>query len=247
MILLSLVGDVFGSPEHKKRAMTDESPNRQDERPKSTRRSILRTSGIALATAVGIGGASAGSALADDGVDTDFNPDKPKEVGGFLNDVSDLSEQKQKEYAKDLSKAQKEAIVDLYMNADLEVTTYSNSGGLQTSDSYTTATETLEAKGQVPVQGTVYVHKQILNWDYSGDDYKNASQQLQYKLPGPYATFQGKTEDNINEGASSFTATLSAKYAFELFGAKRGGEATLVTEGKENGEYEVLERDKPTS
>jgi len=226
--------------------MTDESPNGQDERPKSTRRSILRTSGIALATAVGIGGASAGSALADDGVDTDFNPDKRDEVVGFLNDVDGLSEKKQKEYAKDLSKAQKEAIVDLYLNADLEVTTQSNPAGFQTNDSYTTASETIKAKGSVPGFGTVYVHKQILSWDYSGDDYKNASQQLQYSLPGPYATFQGKTEDNINEGASSFNATLSAKYAFELYGITRGGEATLVTEGKENGDYEVLDRKAPT-
>ncbi|MCD2205130.1 hypothetical protein [Halobacterium sp. KA-6] len=185
-----------------------------------------------------------GSALADGGVDTDFNPDKRDEVGGFLDDVSDFSDQK--EYAKDLSKAQKEAIVDLYMNADLEVTTYSNSAGFQTNDSYTTATETVEAEGSVPVQGTVYVHKQILSWDYSGDDYKNPSQQLQYSLPGPYATFQGKTEDNINEGASSFIATLSAKYAFELVGVTRGGEATTVTEGKENGDHEVIDKKAPT-
>lgn len=226
--------------------MTDDHPNGKDERPKSSRRSILRTSGIALATAAGFGGASVGSALADDGVDTDFNPDKRDEVVGFLNDVDDLSEQKQKEYAKDLSKTQKEAIIDLYMNADLEITTHSESAGFQTNDSYTTASETIKAEGTVPGFGTVYVHKQILSWDYSGDDYKNATQQLQYSLPGPYATFQGKTEDNINEGASSFNATLSAKYAFELYGITRGGEATLVTEGKENGDYEVLDRKAPT-
>lgn len=226
--------------------MMEERPNAQDERPKSSRRSVLRTSGIALVTATGLGGASVGSALADDGIDTDFNPNKRDEVAGFLNGVYDLSEQKQKEYAKDLSKAQKEAIIDLYMDADLEITTHSKPAGFQTNDSYTTATAVIKATGNVPLVGTVYVHKQILSWDYSGDDYKNPSQELQYSLPGPYATFQGKTEDNINEGTSSFTATLSAKYAFELYGVTRGGEATTVTEGKENGDYEVIDRKAPT-
>jgi len=227
--------------------MSGNDPGKQTEQPKSTRRNALRVGGVALASLAGIGGAGASSALAADDVDTDFDPDNRDEVVGFLNDVDGLSEQKQNRYAKELSKAQKEAIADLYMNANLEITMHTESRDFQTSDSYVTANETIEAKGTVAGFGTVYVHKQVLSWDYNGDDYKNPSQDLEYSLPGPYATFQGKTEDNIDENASSFTASLSAEYAFQLFGIERGGEATLVTVGQENGNYEVEESDAPTS
>ncbi|SEV93053.1 hypothetical protein [Halobacterium jilantaiense] len=227
--------------------MTGKRPNRQSEQPKSSRRSALKVGGVALASLAGIGGAGASSALAGDDVDTDFDPDTRDEVVGFLNDVDGLSEQKQNRYAKELSKAQKEAIADLYMNANVEITMHSEPRDLQATNSYTTATEAIEAKGKVAGFGTVYVHKQVLSWDYNGDDYKDPSQDLEYSLPGPYATFQGKTEDDIDENSSSFVGSLSAEYAFKLFGIERGGEATIVTEGKENGDYEVIEKDAPTS
>lgn len=229
------------------RAMSGNDPNEQTDQPKSTRRNALRVGGVALASLAGIGGAGAGSALAADDVDTDFDPDDRDEVVGFLNDVDRLSEEKQNRYAKELSKAQKEAIADLYMNANLEITMHTEPRDLQTSDSYTTANEIIEVEGTVVGFGTVYVHKQVLSWDYNGDDYKSPSQDLEYSLPGPFATFQGKTEDNIDENASSFTASLSAEYAFELFGVQRGGEATLVTVGQDNGGFEVEESNAPTS
>ncbi len=226
--------------------MTGKRSNQQSQQSKSSRRSILRVSGVTLASITGVGIASTGSALADDGVDTDFNPDDRDEVVGFFKDIYDLSEEEQNEYAKDLSKEQKEAICDVYMNADLEITTYSEPVGLQPTDSYTTATETTEATGKVAGQ-KVYTHKQILTWEYSGTDYKDPSQELEYSLPGPFATFKEKTEDDIDENASSFIATLSAEYAADVAGFERGGEATIVTEGKDTGEHEVLEKDAPTS
>ncbi|ADQ69220.1 methyl-accepting chemotaxis protein [Halogeometricum borinquense DSM 11551] len=117
---------------------------------------------------------------------------------------------------------------------------------LQPADSYTTATETTVATGMVAGE-KVYTHEQILTWEYNGTDYKNPSQKLEKSLPGPFATFEGKTEDDIDENASSFIATLSAEYAAEIAGFEREGEATIVTEGKDTGEHEVHENDAPTS
>jgi len=172
--------------------MTKENWSEREQRSGNTRRNILKVGGITLASLVGVTSAGTVSAQSGDSPDTDFDPDNRDEVVGFLNDLDELSEEKQNRYGKELSKAQKEAIADLYMNANLEVTMHTEPRDLQTSDSYTTANETVEAKGSVGGFGTVYVHKQILSWDYNGNDYKNPSQDLEYSLPGPYATFQGK-------------------------------------------------------
>lgn len=227
--------------------MTRENRNEKKQRPRNTRRNVLKVGGITLASLIGVSSTGAVSAQSDNSPDTDFDPDGRDEVVGFLNDIDDLSEQEQTEYAKELSIDQKSAIGDLYANAELSVTTYSEPTGFQTSDNYVSTAETTDAVGTVAGYGEVYTHRQILTWDYNGDDYKNTGQQLSYDLTGPFATFQGKTEDEIEESSTQFTATLSAEYAAEVLGVTRGGEATIISEGQEDGDHTVIQAKAPTS
>jgi hypothetical protein len=227
--------------------MAGKRSDQQENRPTSSRRSVLKVGGVALASLVGVGTVGTGSVIADDGPDTDFDPNKREEAVGFLNDIDDLSEQAQAEYAKELSHDQKVAIGDLYANAELEVSTYSEPTGVQANASYVSASKTTEATGTVPGFGTVYTHKQTLTWEYDGSDYQNASQQLSYDLSGPFATFKGKTEDDIDESSTLFTATLAAEYAADVLGVTRGGEAEIVTQGEADGDHNVVSKKAPTS
>lgn len=128
--------------------MAGKHSDQQENRPANSRRSVLKVGRVALASLVGVGTVGTGSVIAD-GPDTDFDPNKREEVVGFLNDIDDLSEQAQAEYAKELSHDQKVAIGDLYANADLEVSTYSEPTTVQANDSYVSASKTTEAEGEV--------------------------------------------------------------------------------------------------
>jgi len=136
--------------------MTKENWSEREQRSGNTRRNILKVGGITLASLVGVTSAGTVSAQSGDSPDTDFDPDDREEVIGFLNDIDDLSEQAQAEYAKELSHDQKVAIGDLYANAELEVSTYSEPTGVQTDDSYVSVSETTEATGNVRRLGEVY-------------------------------------------------------------------------------------------
>ncbi|RYJ08742.1 chemotaxis protein [Halogeometricum borinquense] len=118
---------------------------------------------------------------------------------------------------------------------------------VQTQSNYETANPVTSATGEVGGHGKVYRHTQILSWDYNLDDYKNVNQTLDYKLMGPFATFQGITEKKVEKSATSFTATLAAEYAAEIAGFERGGEARIVSRGDEEGTHEVLTKKAPTS
>jgi len=227
--------------------MTKENWSEREQRSGNTRRNILKVGGITLASLVGVTSAGTVSAQSGDSPDTDFDPDDREEVIGFLNDIDDLSEQAQAEYAKELSHDQKVAIGDLYANAELEVSTYSEPTGVQTNDSYVSVSETTEATGNVRRLGEVYTHKQILTWEYNGSDYQNPSQQLSYDLSGPFATFKGKTKDDIDESSTLFTATLAAEYAADVLGVTRGGEAEIITQGEADGDHNVVSKKAPTS
>ncbi|WP_459888969.1 hypothetical protein [Halostagnicola bangensis] len=206
-------------------------------------------SGITAASLAGASTVGSASAESNAEPDTDFTPQSRKEVVGFLNDVDEFPEEQQQQYANELDGEQKQAIVDLYADAEWEFTTYQVDRGsdLQPFSSYETTTEVTVAEGQVTGIGTVYEHEQTLTWDYNGSDYENVSQELDYDLDGPFATFKGKTEDTIDERSTSFTATLSAEYEADVLGYTRGGEATIVTQGDEDGNFELLSRDAPTS
>ncbi|QIB76533.1 chemotaxis protein [Halogeometricum borinquense] len=117
---------------------------------------------------------------------------------------------------------------------------------MKTQSGYEPEKETTTATGKVLGFGPVYDHIQILEWEHNGDEYRNADQTLDYNLKGPFATFKGKTKDEIDGNGYEFTATLKAKYAASIGGVERGGEAVIKTTGDATGDFAVDKKKAPT-
>ncbi len=227
--------------------MDDQMNGTSGRRSTNSRRTVLKLGGLSLASAVGAATVGTVTAQSDEKPDVDFDPDRREEVAEFILALGELeSENQQRRYTAQLTDEQMQAMEDLYGEVDWEIRSY-RQNATQPSDNWVTTTEVTEAKGSVPIIGTVYVHKQILTWDYNGSDYRNVSQELDYELPGPAAAYKGTTTDDIDRNATSFTAELSAEYAFDPPGGERRKEATIITKGDNNGNHEVLSKSAPAS
>lgn len=217
------------------------------ERTDQKRRSVLKQSGLAVASVVGIGVSQPVAARSSDKPNTEFDPEKQQEVNTFvrrLNEVDDPSP-----YLNSLSRRQKKAVASVVTDITLETTIEQHlpaTEGRLTTQASTWQSETIriKQKGKTPAGTTEFIFYQELSWDYNTTDYKNVNQEADYDLPGVAASWEGVTHESVQEQEEHFIAELHGEFALDLFGFKPSkGEAEITTQGDEDGDHEIINKE----
>lgn len=217
-----------------------------------TRRSILQTSGLAVAGLLGISGVSS----AKTSQIRNFDPDNKEEVHNFVSKYKPLNNP---EVAKGLSKEQIDAILDVYTNIEWEYETLTeNVSTMNAPDTNELvlspqggrpANAHIEARGKTPIGTTEYTFVANFSWTACGDGngYRNVtsnSDGWSNALAAHYVR-GSRNHGKTTTYRSYFHAWESGQFTLELVMEFRQVRARIKIRGDEQGGRRILAKNAP--
>jgi len=225
--------------------MTDERPNK-NERSTSSRRSVLKISGVSLASLVGLGTLGAPSvAAADDDVNTDFDPNKRKEVFQFIKQTSDAENFKR--IFSELDERQKDAVKRALRPQQLKTeykqrpASANENDELSPSSSWetTTATYRAYAEGLFPYD-ELWSFGVEATWEHNGTEVKNLTSKHATQTGHPLWHFKKIIDESDRTESDSIECYKQGKFAFcdpVKVGCVKSNTPYIEIHGDDNGNH----------
>ncbi|SEQ82813.1 hypothetical protein [Natrinema salaciae] len=208
-----------------------------------TRRKTITVLGVsALSLGNGLVGPVSGEKENSKSV-TDFDPKNRKEVIQFIeaHDESNAPD----ELEDKLNQDQEEAVIDVLLNPDWEMTTeLQEMYGIMSEDDY----ESMESihTARATIAGNVrYELEQLIKWEFDGESWRNASTD-QDGYGKSFTTYDGEASSQIrNETSERFDARERAQFSLNVGFTVRNVTAEILQRCWNNGNAELINESTP--